>query len=195
MILSLFYEAILTRLITNIPELKHFDIYFGQDEKTQEEDEFPFNCPAIFFEWESLPFESVGQKKQQAPGAFKLHILSDVIQEVSNKEGKAIRNKGHEHLLLLDKVFYQLQGFNSSQLPEFQNGCSFNTISRTGLPELYRPNDIMIKHIMTFKTLLTDVAAVTSTIPIPHPQNIELNLTIQDGDADSDQQDTITIHS
>lgn len=155
MILNATYEAIMARLMTNITEIKHFDIYFAQDEPNEDESEATFNRPAILFEYDPQEWQSLGNRKQASEATFSLHIISDVIQEVDSGSTPTIRNLGHAHLALLDKVSKWMIGFN---------GSGFNSISRTGL-DAYKPNGQMIKHVMKFKTRLTDVAAVKTLTP------------------------------
>lgn len=155
MILNTTYEAIMARLMTNISEIKHFDIYFAQDEPNEDESEATFNRPAILFQYDPIEWESMGNRKQGAEVGFSLHILQDVIQEVDSTSSPTIRNLGHAHLALLDKVSKWMIGFN---------GTGFNSISRTGL-DTYKPYGEVIKHVMKFKTRLTDVAAVKTLVP------------------------------
>ncbi len=162
MILNAFYEAIMERLTSKIVAIKHFDLYYGQDEPQEEETELPFLRPAILFEYDPMEWESLGNKKQATEASFNLHIISDVIQEVDKRTAPAIRTLGHAHLQLLDDVFYWMSGFN---------GNGFNSISRTGI-DPYKPNGIMIKHVMKFKTRLTDVAAVRTLIEATPVQEI-----------------------
>lgn len=164
MILNTFYEAIMERLTSNISGIKHFDLYYGQDEPQEEETELPFLRSAVLFEYEPMDFESLGNKKQAVEASFNLHVISDVIQEVDKRTSPTIRNLGHSHLQLLDDVFFWMHGFN---------GTGFNSISRTGL-DPYKPNGMMIKHILKFKTRLTDVAAVRTFIPATPKQEITI---------------------
>ena len=154
MILSDFYEAIMEQLTANIPEIKHFDMYFAQDEPKEEQDELPFNRPAILFEFEPMDFESFGTKKEAANITFNLHIISDVIQEVSKETSPTVRNLGHAHLKLIDDIAYYLNGFT---------GTGFSTLSRKSL-DTYKPNGMMIKHVAKYGTRLTDTAAVVDLL-------------------------------
>lgn len=155
MILSQFYEAILHRISSKVPTIKHFDMYFGQDLPDEEGKEQPFLKPALFLEFEPIDWQTLGVKKQSADIVFKLRLIADVIQEIAKNQTPAIRNLGHKHLKELDEIFYHLQGFS---------GDGFGTISRIGL-DPYKPNGIMMGHDLKFKTRLTDVAAMVELVP------------------------------
>lgn len=158
MTLNYFYEQIMARLTEKVPEIKHIDLYFKQDEKANEEDELPFNTPAVLFEYDPMDYETYGNKKKAANATFKLHVISTVIQEVDNRTAPAIRVLGHAHLALIDKIDFNLQGFN---------GVGFNSIGSTGIIP-YEPNVQDIKHIMLFKSRLTNDAA-KHTLVVPNP--------------------------
>lgn len=152
MILSNFYEAILTRLTTKIADIKHFDLFFNQYmQEDEEEDANAFLRPAVFFEYNPKQWDTLGNKKQESTATFSLHVVSDVIQEVDKRTAPLIRGKGYEHLQLLDKIVYYLQGFN---------GTGFGSITRTGDRPYATAHGQMIVHIIEFRVRLTDVAAM-----------------------------------
>lgn len=160
MTLNTFYEQIMARCLTVAPEIKHFDLYFRQDEPQNEEEELPFQRPAVLFEFMPMDYQSFGNKRKAADALFRLHILSDVVQEVDSKTAPNIRVKGHAHLALIDKIDKGLQGFN---------GSGFNSIASVGI-EPYQPNGMVIKHIGHFKTRLNNDAARRNFItPNPLP--------------------------
>lgn len=162
MIITEFYEAIMARVKTNVPEIKHFDLYFRQDEEVDEKGELPFLRPAVLFEYDPIDWETLGNKKKAANITFNLHVISDVIQEVDMRSTVPIRNKGHEHLQNIDKIDYWMQGFS---------GTNFNSIGSLGIMP-YQPNGMMIKHIMKFRTRLTNDAAKHILVhPNPQPDS------------------------
>jgi hypothetical protein len=163
MILNYFYEQIMARLLATAPEIKHIDLYFKQDEPSEEETELPFSRPAVLFEYIPFDYETLGNKKKAADIQFRLHVISDVIQEVDNKTSPTIRNLGHAHLALLDKIDKNLQGFN---------GVNFGSIGSVGF-EPYQPNGQMIKHIPIFKTRLTNTTAtIVYAPPVSPPEGV-----------------------
>lgn len=155
MVLSAFYEAIMARLKDKVPALKHIDLYYGQDLPNEGENDLPFNRPAALFEYEPMEWETIGNKRKVADIRFRLHIISDVIQEVSSTETPAIRNLGHQHLETLDAIDKALTGFW---------GDFFNTIAQTDV-EPYAMTGPVYSHILTFKTRLNNDAAYLQLVP------------------------------
>ena len=164
MIISAFYEAIMARLST-LPEIKHFDYYMGQYD-SEEEKELPFMCPAVLFEYQPIDFVPVGRKRRLAPTTFFLHVVSNVIQEVRKSETPAIRNKAHEHLLLIDKISEKLIGFNNPQY--------FGSIQSIGMQPYQAAIGTAIIHVLPFKTLMIDVAAEKQFEAPPTPPGLDL---------------------
>ena len=164
MILNHFYEAIMARIKDEVPEVKHFDLYFRQDEDLDDKGELPFLRPAVLFEFDPMDYETLGNKKKSANAGFKLHVISDVVQEADMRTAPAIRTKGHQHLELIDKLDCNLQGFS---------GLNFNSIGSVGIMP-YQPNGMMIKHVMAFKTRLINTAAMHATITPTTPPDSEI---------------------
>jgi len=148
-----FYEAVMARVIEKVTEVKHFDLYFNQyfqeGENGENEDSFPLT--AVFFEYNPAQWDNVGKNKQVTAQTFSLHVINSVIQDVSNRETPTIRNKGHAHMLIIDKIVACLQGFN---------GTDFGAISRTSDKPYHMAKDDRIVDIIDFKSRLTDRAAM-----------------------------------
>lgn len=159
MIVSQFYLDIMERLRTGIvdeqgaPKIKHFDYWNFQTEQQDEEDndELPFATPAVFLEL--IPSETItlGNKKQMSELTFQLHVATEVYTEHSSSEELEIRNRSLEHMFLLDDIFARLQN---------HNGSYFNSINRIGIPQFDHEHSQVYKHLLPFKTLITDVAAM-----------------------------------
>jgi hypothetical protein len=167
MILNYFYEALLARITATVPEIKHVDIFFGQYDNEADGNELPFVRPAVFIEFMPLEWDSYGRKKQEASAQFRIHVVSDVIEETDSTTSAVIRTNAHRHLLALDKLFASLHGFSDPTPNQF-----FNTISRTTI-EPYIGKGEMIVHILTFKCRLCDVGAV---LPIQHLTNVGVEI-------------------
>lgn len=151
MILSEFYKELLARLTAEVAAIKHIDLYNGQFD--QEINELPFSLPAVFIEFSPLDFQTLGKNKQSSNMGFNLHIGSEVAEETASRESDTIRDAGLAHLTLLDNIFAALQGWG---------GTDFGSIDRTALnPDQF--HDIVRVHIMSFRTRITDKAAMITT--------------------------------
>lgn len=128
MIIGDFYKAIMARLLT-ITDIKHIDMYSDQldgDEALGES----FNYPAVFLTFRPLETVTLGQNRQQVDMDIEVMIAAHVIQSISNREKDVIRNKGLNHLDLVNSVHAKLQGFNGYMVSPNLN---FGSLNRTNL--------------------------------------------------------------
>lgn len=157
-ILDGFYEEIGARLKVKVTEIVHYDLYRDQYENPQVDGdgnpiELPFNVPAALFEWPAeINWQSLGLKRKASDVFFNLHLLQTVEQEVDSTTSTPIRQKGHLHLSLIDKVQLAIEGFNGLQGGDFKH---FGTISYVGLKP-YVPVGIQTAHIMQFKVRIVN---------------------------------------
>ena len=153
MILSEFYLALMTRLLEdNDLGIEHFDLWNNQLNPPKDEEEIPFNIPAVFLEYRPVDWSTMGNKQQQAEVTFNLIVVSESLVETSSNETAADRNFGLQHLQLLDNIFAVLQGFG---------GDCFGSITRTGL-NMDHNHDQLLVHVLSFRTRLIDKAAYGS---------------------------------
>lgn len=74
--MKLHYLAIVNRIKSRVPEVKHIDLYNQQYLK--QEEEHPFLTPAVFIEFSSMPWLNQGDGTQEAPeGQITLHLVDD----------------------------------------------------------------------------------------------------------------------
>lgn len=126
-----FYEELMKRITTQVPGIKHFDLFADQYSETDDKGNYPFNCPAVFFEWPGkLDLTPLGLRRKQAVVPFKLHIVSEVVQEVSKRSNITLREKGHKHLENISLVQDAIEGFNGDQAEDFRQ---FGAISVVGI--------------------------------------------------------------
>lgn len=159
-ILDGFYEEVKTKLLAEVPEIKHFDLYRGQyDAPMLDENgnplEEPFNRPALFFEWPDLNIQPLGMRRKQTNVEFAIHVVQDVVQEVSARTPTAVRTKGHSHTALLNKIDVAIEGFRGDQAVDFKH---FGSISWVGLKP-YAIQGEQTVHIMAFRSRIVIDAA------------------------------------
>ncbi len=106
-----------------------------------------FGLPAVFIEFKSIPFQTVGKHIQKADMSFDLHIGSKVIGKGSY--GNQFMNQFLAHLELIDSVNYWMTGFR---------GDFFSSISRTGFTaDQYYAT--VIDHIVSYRCIIKDDSA------------------------------------
>ena len=89
----------------------------------------PFNRPATFFEWPPLRMEPLGLRRKKVTCEFMLHLVQDVVQEVDMRSSETVREKGHAHLDLVNKVVVAIEGFNGDQVTDPEGFKHFSAIS------------------------------------------------------------------
>jgi hypothetical protein len=160
-ILDGFYEAVLTRLTTLVPKIKHFDIYYGQYDSPEVDADgntisLPFNRPAAFFEWpKELPLIPLGLKRKATDFIFTIHLVQDVVQEIDKRTTVAIRQKAHLHTALINEVMVALEGFNGDLSADFKH---FSSIGIAGIMP-YTFSDQQIIHKIGFRARIVVDAA------------------------------------
>lgn len=132
----------------------HVDLWNNQT--ANEEEELPFNRPAIFFEIESAPFERLLNKRYAANCTFNLHVVSDLMQETSSIEDADIRNLGLEHLDLISRIIYMLDNLSNADTGV---GC----INYKGINQFDSNYSDIIQHVLSFTVRLVDDSAKHTT--------------------------------
>lgn len=159
-ILDGLYEEVKNKILASVPEVKHFDLFADQYDKYPQDQEgnpldHNFNRPAVFFEWPDLNIEPLGMRRKKTNVEFALHIVQDVVQEVDSRTPNAVRQKGHSHTALLNKIDVAIEGFRGDQAVDFKH---FGSISWVGLkPYTLIGNQTV--HIVAFKTRVVIDAA------------------------------------
>lgn len=126
-VLDGFYEEILARVTTQVPELKTFNIYYGQYDNPQLDNngnpvDPEFNRPAVFLQWpKSMPLTPLGLRRKTTDIVFVLHLVCDVFQEIDKRTPLAIREKAHLHTDLINKLSEALEGYNGNQTNNFKH--------------------------------------------------------------------------
>lgn len=146
-------------LLQGIPEVKHFDWF--NDQFNTEEDELPFQTPAVFIEILPYQTQSLGKLRQAADIRFNLHVGQQLY--ANTRRGAKEQTKALSHLNLNDLVFAALHGkFSDSPI----NNSTIGTINRTDVNPNHNFQGYII-HITSFKTRLISDNAVIPTQPIP----------------------------
>lgn len=166
MIITNFYLAIMNRLMDANIGIVHFDLWNQQllEGGEENDEEIPFGFPAVFIEYNPQEWVTLGAKKQQCELFFQLHICSEVMAETAHREGEPAISATLAHLNLIDNVFATLQGYSTTNI---------GTISRT--TGTYSSNYRNIKDdVFTFKSLVTDTAAMLETTTASPKQKITI---------------------
>jgi hypothetical protein len=152
MILTTFYTDILERLQAKVPGLKHIDLWNYQlDMKGEQDDEaLPFQLPAAFVAFSPISWKSSGRFVQRGDLSFSIIVATENMAEVSSQETVEARNRGLEHLNMLDLVFQALHGYTKDNY--------FSSIKRAD-NEFDHEYTNLYSNSIGFKATLTDNSA------------------------------------
>jgi len=154
-IVNAFYLAIMNRLIAKVPEINYFDWWNNQ--LNNEEEDLPFNFPAIFMEYDPINWQTLGRKRQAAIVTFRLYIAIDNLMEKSSNEKEKIREGALKDTDIISCIFKALQGYNGG-------GC-FGSITRNNeIPD--HNSDAIQVPVLEFRTRLVDNYAQPETIKL-----------------------------
>jgi hypothetical protein len=168
MILADFYQILMQRIQTKLPEIKHIDWWNHQPER--EDDENPYQHPAVFIEFEEAEVMNLGRKKQAWILPFKLHYVTDNVSEVSSVAKPLVRQKGLQKMVqALDRLQYYIQGYNGTDI-----GTQFGSIQSMGAV-VSHDYDIVVDQVMPFRVRLENKAAVHLQVPV----RPKLNITVR----------------
>ena len=157
-VLDGFYEEIMARIKSKVSEVAHIDLYRDQYEHPLVDEagnpiELPFDVPAALFEWpQEISWELLGMHRKASDIYFNIHLVQEVVQEVDSTTGSTIREKGHLHTSLIDKMQLAIEGFNALLATNFKY---FGTIAYTGLKP-YVQVGMYTAHIMQFKVRIVN---------------------------------------
>jgi len=147
-----FYKLLAARLLNIKDEndtsiIKHIDFWnqqFNEDWKA------PFNFPAVFLEFKTIPFQSTGKHRQLGQMYFDLHIASST--KAKSQYSQQFTDRFLSHLQLNDLIHYWLAGWS---------GEFFGSVSRTNFAHDHYYSDV-VEHIQSFKCTITDTTAIKS---------------------------------
>lgn len=166
MVLKNLYLALRNTLHNANIGIEFIELWNGQTEN--EDDDLPFNRPAVFIEFTSLPFERLPNKRYVSNTSVSLHLVSDIMQETSNIEDSELSDLGLAHLDLISDIMYTLDNYSDGV-----NGIGFITFS--GIQQFDSQFTNIIHHIITLNVRLVEDAAKHATRTV----TVTANATVQ----------------
>lgn len=143
--------------------IKTFDWF--NDQFNTEDDEDPFEVPAVFIEIQPYQTFDEGRLRQRAQIAFNLHIGQHLYSRPA--KGSKRQLKALDHLLLCDDIFAALSGKNNTKI---------STIKRIGVISNQRFDNYMV-HIHTYQCGVTSDVSVRATTPPTTTPVLGLDIT------------------
>ena len=178
MILGDFFLVLQKKLKTEIPEIKHID--WWNEQLINEEDELPFNLPAVFIEFPPAQVVKLGRRKEGWIQPFILHLVHDVITEARSSKSERVRNNTLRHLEFTDRVHYVLEGYTG-----IDQDCRCSSIQHTNTT-VSHDHDNVIEHLVDFLVWIDNRAAMHSRQRVTPTLRVTANVLIYGGDYNND---------
>ena len=109
------YEAICERISTQVPEIKHIDLWNNNVAVLSGGAVWP--RPAVFVEFETIEWRQQQNRVRMADVAVRLHIVTDAIS--CNGHNDKRQHAALAFLRLINKVNAAMQGLNGNNFASF----------------------------------------------------------------------------
>ena len=109
------YEAICNRISTQVPEIKHIDLWNNNVAALSGGAVWP--RPAVFVEFETIEWRQQQNRVRMADVAVRLHIVTDAIS--CNGHNDKRQHAALSFLRLINKVNAAMQGLNGNNFASF----------------------------------------------------------------------------
>jgi hypothetical protein len=115
------YNAILDKLVSDVPELKMIDFDLGQ---LVQEVLPPLNYPAALVRIDVNDLEDLGGRKQQGPASITITFIFRTFERTHSIAPEVHRAKGLEHLDILEKAKWALHGLAGDDFTQLSHRAS-----------------------------------------------------------------------
>lgn len=143
------YKELCDLIATKVPEVKHVDLYYGQENLVDGDGNWmPFRAPAVFLEFNTAQVDDLGQLGQQLLMDITVYLYMETVQDTN--AGSAGQRRALEFTGLLRKLHQVLHG---------TGGEHYGPLGRTALRRVEAPPYVYL-YAQTFQCVIMDYAAV-----------------------------------
>jgi len=139
---SYIYQFLVYLINSEMPDIKHIDLYNNQYDNLDESDPIPY--PSILIEIEPLDIYQHTQKLQKLDIRINLYLATEFMTGIRANDSQY--NKSLEHLLLLDRVFKYIENKCNNDIPDDIKSTQFEigTLHRNGIELIKGYNSVKI---------------------------------------------------
>jgi hypothetical protein len=143
------YKELCAIIRAKLPEVKHVDLYYGQDQVVGTDGNWiPFRAPAVFLEFNAAQVSDLGDNTQQLLMDISMHLCVETVQDTH--AGSAGQRRALEFTALLRKLHVAMHG---------ASGDHFSPLGRTGLARKADAPPYMYMYTQTFQCVVLDNSA------------------------------------
>lgn len=140
------YKELCAIIKEKVPEVKHIDLYYGQDQVVDQDGSWiPYKAPAVFLQFDAAKVDDLGDNTQQLTLDITMYLSVETVQDTNH--GSAGQRRGLEFIGLLRKLHMQMHG---------ASGDHFSPLSRVGLQKKADAPPYMYMYAQTYRCVLLD---------------------------------------
>lgn len=140
------YKDLCAIIKAKLPEIKHIDLYYGQDQVVDQDGNWvPFRAPAIFMEFAAPVVSDLGDNTQQLTMDITMYLCMETVQDTNH--GSAGQRRALEFVGLLRKMHMVMHG---------AEGDHFSPLSRVALAKKADAPPYMYMYGQTYRCVLLD---------------------------------------
>ena len=141
------YQQIAAIILTRVPEIKHVDLYYGQERIADDDGNWvPFKAPACFLQFD-LVAEDLGELRQQLTVDIKVYVAFETVQDTN--QGSLGQARALQFGALMRKLHQVLHN---------TQGDDFGPLSRVAMAREEGP-PYWYFYSQTFRAVLLDYGA------------------------------------
>lgn len=133
MMIEQIYKALRDRIKTELPEIKHVDWYQGEFDFQPENENYPYNRPAVFLEFMPSETSPLLHHVQQVKLQLRVYLACD--QKTDMRSGSTNYDKAIKPLELQQKLYACLNGYSKSlpippgvRIPGYDNTADYSLL-------------------------------------------------------------------
>lgn len=140
------YKELCAIIKAKVPEVKHIDLYYGQDQVVDQDGSWiPYKAPAVFLQFDAAKVDDLGDNTQQLTMDITMYLSVETVQDTNH--GSAGQRRALEFVALLRKLHMQMHG---------ASGDHFSPLSRVGLQKKADAPPYMYMYAQTYRCVLLD---------------------------------------
>ena len=140
------YKELCELVRTKVPEIKHIDLYYGQDQVVDSTGNWiPFKAPALFMQFDVVQAQDLGDQTQQLLVDVTMYLAMETVQDTNDRS--LGQRRALEFVAMMRRLHMELHG---------KAGDHFNALSRVGMSKKADAPPYMYMYGQTYRTVLLD---------------------------------------
>ncbi|MCW5900476.1 MAG: DUF1566 domain-containing protein [Flavobacteriales bacterium] len=158
------YKELCELIKAKVPEIKHVDLYYGQDQVIDSDGKWlPFRAPAVFLDFQAAQVNDVGDLAQQLEMDVTVWVATETVQDTTH--GSAGQRRAMQFVGLMRKLHVALH--NAS-------GEHYSPLSRVGMQRKADAPPYMYMYGQTYRCIIHDNSTSPQLQYLMPPHQLEI---------------------